>query len=148
MKSVYLVGIGVFVGMLAMYGCQKAADSPPKAEPPKVAAVETPATPNAAPVGPTTELEKMGAVKVEAPKAVAGALSAHIAASKPAVKRHATGSTSSAAEKAAYAKAAASAYRAACLVQAVNYKADYDQTVGSISDWGNVITDPICINKE
>ena len=48
------------------------------------------------------------------------------------------------AEKAAYAKAEANAVRASCLRSLVDAKASYDIKHGSISDIGNVITDPLC----
>ncbi len=95
-------------------------------------------------------LEVIGAVRAGvAPTAAVVAVTATPAKTKPAKKPAMSYVVYDAKfdteEKAAQFKAEMNAQRADCLRQAVDFKMNIDEMRGEITDWGNVITAPICL---
>ena len=115
---------------LGIYGCAKKID--PIVEQPAVqAVVATPATPVVGPQEPTTQLEKIGAVKVQTKTVETKVVKEPVKADKAKPKVDG--------EAAAYAKAKHNAERAKCLRETVDRKIDADVKAGSWRDFGNIL---------
>jgi hypothetical protein len=101
---------------------------------------------------PTTELEKMGAVKMEVPQlpkvtqVTVQAIVVKPTSTHTKTKRLKTDAEKAAfdAEQTALDKAGMNFLRAACLNWAVDRKIAYDIQTGAIHDFGNVLTMPVC----
>lgn len=159
MKSTKLILFGMILGVLTLVGCQKLQDVWIAHHVPAVPADSTTVT------GPTTELEKMGAVKVVSPKdsateelvaihdavqrsmkvsVASKSLTARIPNAKSKRGSPAKLHTIPDAEKAATEKAQANAVRADCLRRVVEYKLDKDVALGEMRELGNVLEASVC----
>jgi hypothetical protein len=131
LHSLKILLLGMFLGSLGLWGCQKAVEVP-KAEPAVVTPAPTQAVPDSAPkalvVAPAEEskVDKQ-VVKVE----------------KKKVQKSDKGSAWKA-EQAAYAKAKANVARADCLRGTVDYKLDGDVRRGEMRDFGNILESGMC----
>jgi len=150
MNSLKLILVGMLFGALALYGCQKITT------PPQLSVNAGIALPNV--VGPTTELEKMGAVKIATPAEAKNAEQQALAHARPVSKsstvvthtaKPQAGSpaklhTIPSVEKAAYEKAQANAMRAECLRRVVEYKLNVDVEIGVMRELGSVVEALVC----